>query len=752
MPLTDDSLCGQTANAGEVNRSTGACCHIATVDNVNLLTGELTVTFVATPPEPFSAQVIIPGANVRYNCGLCYTGGLGTNLPAFGFERDDSVLVLIPRGWVPKGEFDTQGLFVVGHEFANGVENQKACGQMGRMIIKPGEDSAGTNGYGAPFLEEVVVDEVATCVPVNPFFDPYLGVEVGQGTLNGAGRHLMVYGNGEDLVAVRPYLFPAGASYGGSLEKNHQINDGLFPFGLRQLTTFFADSYAGYANVTFTTKLQKPRAIGTDTASYTGYFVLTISSTGQATYSGSNGYACQPYAATEAGLYVRTSEGMVLYNVTVDADIPSVAYSTSDKTIIFADGGITSEIFGYDYEYSLYVASQGDIYGNAGADTYNMTASATVRPVHQEMTVLHDGINTVRFVYDFSEQCAITGFEFYDSRHTATDGYSATTESSSSSILSIQFNGNELCKIGRVFSYTDDYIMTPEYDGSDICSASPGAPPSTPEVALSFKKTGSCSFYNALFLYMDVQAGIALYITCEWSDSITNEPANTVIQPTATLKINLWNNGGVTVLDELEYDTGEEVTHNVTPSIQNGPLYNNDFNVIVYPPSAYAWSYLGHPAFLYDGGSWTYEESVHKYDTGVTWFDGSLYQCTWTDKQIEGYNTVSISPVATMGGVWDFWTFPPHMSIFQSYTGRRDAVSQLHFLTNYFNEFAKSDDGQMLYFSGRKLSAIPAMSNGDDDYIRVLINNGSVSTDAKTVLEAATGLTHSQTGLRFAPV
>ena len=108
MPIADDSLCIQTANAGEVNKSSGACVHVATVDNVNLLTGELTVSFTATPPEPFATQVVIPGANVRYNCGMCYTSGLGTNLPALGFERDDSVLVMIPQGWTPENGADTR--------------------------------------------------------------------------------------------------------------------------------------------------------------------------------------------------------------------------------------------------------------------------------------------------------------------------------------------------------------------------------------------------------------------------------------------------------------------------------------------------------------------------------------------------------------------------------------------------------------------------------------------------------------------
>lgn len=725
----DTTLCDKIDGIGIIGKATGACCYVATVNNVNLVDNSMTVTFDA-PPLGLEGEVDLAANSIRYNCGLCYTGGLGSNMPALGFERDDRVLCLVPPNPPPNndGEYLPENVVVVGHEFAAGVENQKACGQMGRMILNPGADSSGTDGYGSPFLTEVAVDGVTHCELVNPVLSLHLGQFIASGTLNGgADRHLMVYSGsylGSDiLVAARPYLFPNGAAFSGRLELTHVVNDGLFNYGVRVMTidsTLVDDDYTG--DMEITTKVQPSRSIGTsdtistqlnDLGSQLTAFELHASPLNVA-WAGSPVFG---YADASGDIYVREMVGIVKYHANYNDVTQAVTYSL---------GNPANETLYADQDDSVPMKHVNEYYEQWDTTSYpyNHTISDVLRSFLFRWTTLTNGSNTLEVErnVEYSRQ---RDWEVY------TDGKSGAESVSSASTMEYFLNGVSIGKNGYEISKTWDHIYV----------ASP--------LSYTIEISGTVRQYFLYLIYLDINNGTAVYARAAAVNSLS--PTDILSAPTvnvlSTVELCLFHAGGETVLDTLGgVDGGTYEFSSLGPGGVVTPASGRG----AYDPLPPAISPLQYPPVMDPPVCGTQPEDTCSW-TGV--FPSRIVNYTIhgpATYKTEGAKSTVLNGIA--GGmvpgsyrkaVWCQRRLAWGM-------GGGSSSVPLERITLMFNEFAKSDDGNMLYFSIPKL-AVFSTASGDNDYIRVLIRGDNVSLNAIQTLEEATGLEHSQAGLRFAP-
>lgn len=278
-PMWDDSLCVQTEGMGEIGGKSGACCFVATVDNVNLADISMTITFDGDePPEGLEQQTITLGADsIRYNCGLCYTSALGIHNPALGFERKDRVLCI----GVPKKKYTAEDLFVVGHEFAAGPSPLWACGHLEVLpLVAVCQVGSSRYQYGPPYLEPAETEEgLPTCLKINPWYDPLLG-EVAMGTFNKIVYVSDYLANGlfakevdgkSMIVMVRPYLIPEGTKYKG-LTSNVSTSKVYFDKGIRLTTNVWRNASTGAPVIYW--GYQRSRQMGTGDVSGSGYVSL----------------------------------------------------------------------------------------------------------------------------------------------------------------------------------------------------------------------------------------------------------------------------------------------------------------------------------------------------------------------------------------------------------------------------------------------------------------------------------------------
>jgi hypothetical protein len=340
--MEDTTLCDKIDGIGIIGKAAGACCYVATVNNVNLENNSMTVTF-DVPPEGLEGEVVLAANSIRYNCGLCYTGGLGSNLPAMGFEREDRVLCLIspipPPGY--SGAYRPENVAVVGHEFPAGVEDQKACGQMGFLPLWPAD--APGQGYGEPFLVEVTEDGVTRCDLVAPYVYSLI-VTVAKGTLGGANSGAMVYASGDDLAILRPYLLPNGGSFEGYRLLNNTLIDSYFAYGVRLATRQSHFEAGGWLYASANYLFQQPRHIG-----LAGSLAQLIINSGNfLTYTGSTGTSLHyiaRYSLFQSELFLISDADEVLvqkpstntlrrYQLTIDPELLTV---TSDGSYVEQD-------------------------------------------------------------------------------------------------------------------------------------------------------------------------------------------------------------------------------------------------------------------------------------------------------------------------------------------------------------------------------------------------------------------------------
>jgi len=714
----DSTLCDRIENEGNVRYGSGACCYPATVNNVNLLTGELTVTFDEPIPPIFEAtdtleqQVI---SNVVYNCGLCYTNGLGTNMPALAFERGDEVLVLVAKETVT----------IVGHNY-DVVTELKHCGQMGRMIIKPAKTFSGTDGYSSPFiLDETDDDGERICLLIGMYFHTTLLAYLARGTQNGEGDlHMMVYAKGENIIIVPSYLFPNGAILDGTLELTSHVNDLFFPYGIRAMQYDSISYLSTIGSLTVSSKVQPSRSIGTNT--YAELFPSSLSSTlamysmdyisRDSTWDGSPVFGVDE---NTGDIYIREMAGIMKYATLYDDEDQSVEYSLGnpENSMYLTQDDAVPFRHVNTYKYAKHPVEGG---------CYSVDIEDSIVPFSLEFVTQTNGVNSLSIkndiwrdrVRDWTECTAVNvGYEHIDMGN----------------ITEYFINGVSIGKAGyNLFKQWDRYIEGTE-SFHDI--------------------SGTIEEYDLVFLYLDINAGISVFIRATATISVSPTALSTFTVPvTSTIDLCLYRNGNVTVLDSIEQDCGT-ITFATYKAVS---LYSFDPRTILvranYDPIGINISPVRAYTTAFDPRCGTYPGDTCDFTGSV---EDADFEFNYIIHGPETYKTESISRRRSASFILSpIFTGSPSFKVAWCHRRLAAAVGYASSATAkmrlMFNEYAKSDDGKMLYFSVPKLSAF---SNpvGDDNFIRVFINNGEVTFGAETIFEDATGLEHSQADFRFAP-
>ena len=719
--------CGTAENTGQV-ATTGACCYRATVDNVNLVTNELTITFTDIPPG-LAAQVVIPQAQISYNCGSCHTRPLvsagppevygtplATDNPLFGFELNDAILCLVPR----KAEYVLSDVTVIGHEFVSGVEDQKACGQLEFMPLFPSPN------YGAPFLVETVVDGVTVCVPVSPHLNPFTGVTSAIGTAGSSPNNLLYYSGGGVL---RPYLLPNGGIFDGYSGLNYMIDDSHFDEGTRvvlRTAIVFAGLY--YVPVVYWGG-QWSRSLGVIPSLGVG---LSLTTGTEFTSAYSDKLFRSPVCLVDNG-----SINVPLSKTNVLRTFAQQWNSTSKETSYdgtYADellAPVCSPVADYEYVYETIPVSGGTV-------VYRETLARSSL-VNVDLVPWRTGANgvSISLVGATTEtgECEHVGNTVVNQVNYYVSGRRELSE-----VRTYSLNGTELGVAG--FSMTMDYGQVG--DGADAAWRAPedppncsGALPAAPGGAwgtITWTGSGTINAKHLIFLMCDPLRDFAIFIRTEsstdWNGSSTPNYRSAAWWSFPTGVYTASNSDVKTVNAELcVYSKGiVQVIETYSDSSEADTTGSGN--------GEFEFEYFATLTGTYSISS-----------DSCTYSGGEVYSSSTIGGTFSGVNAIGL--LNLLGG-WSDGTY--NIPLMDGYATTHDG--KIRFIecrlanitaTSPFREYSCSDDGALIWIVMRKLI-------GGATYHRILIEDGAITLNGESKLDQATGLTWDATTMKYAPV
>ncbi len=735
----DDSLCGQEQNT-IVSPKNGACCYLATIDNVNLLTGEVTVTFSDGAPDILgeATQAIISSVNVRYNCGLCYTNGLAVNTPALAYEYGDEVIILVAG----------ENLALVGHNY-DAVEDLKVCGMMGFMPLWPSADVA-SMGYGNPFIEESVDAEGnRVCTLVSPFYDPFLEMNVSRGTLGSTPYNLIMFGGTSGVFQpLRPYSIPSGGSFSGYPDPSYQIDRSRFDVGVQIVAKTAYAVAPPYFWPSVTWDIQDSRSIGTGATLGGGANFNTGS---LFSFLDLNTFGLMELFLIDSvsgDVWVLDADnGHRKYHQQWDSVARSIGYDgtytldpfpTYTSTYGYASYGMTIQS---SNGISSHVCTSGTVERTSSYGPYELMAWGTDQcGLVINVTQAESSITTDSLKYTGS-LVGTASWDDIDNEVIATYSKSLVLNGTTLGLVGFAYEYNSLME--RVLANpADDFLCSDKIIACSAPYTGYNDAPSAGWIAATtgeYTGSGSMAVDDIIFLHISPTRDFAVYVTIHseavYSGTGAVSSMDGLNQPAEPVVANSGNNRTISAALKV-YSSGniktlETKTYTVPDTTSNGAFVFENFGDVSqavppsYSPSLNTVCSYGTvpvaPFYLHTESSGSYSTTED-----VSFF--YVLSDTTTPLYTTDYQQVPLLNAYDIG----LDSEVRHIII------ASDSGALL------FDEFSISDDGSIVYF------IMPDLDN--TGVHKILIVNGVIQEDATDVLDAATGLTWDAVTLRYAPL